>query len=126
MYTLRVHSIRKFFKTQLLALGIQPDYVDYFMGDTIDTYDDVQSLGIEKLREVYANAALSIRPKAKMNRIEVLKERIRALENGQSLTREGFTTPARTERDPEDPEQGLRQLLGRTLRGLVESEGLKA
>jgi intergrase/recombinase len=32
MYDLRVHSIRKFFKTQMLAFGMQPDYVDYMMG----------------------------------------------------------------------------------------------
>ena len=28
MYDLRVHSLRKYFKTQMLALGVQPDYVD--------------------------------------------------------------------------------------------------
>ena len=31
MYDLRLHSIRKFFKTQLLSLGVQPVYVDYMM-----------------------------------------------------------------------------------------------
>ncbi len=30
-YDLRVHSLRKYFKTQLLALGVQADYVDYWM-----------------------------------------------------------------------------------------------
>ncbi|MCW4003632.1 MAG: site-specific integrase, partial [Candidatus Bathyarchaeota archaeon] len=45
MYDLRVHSLRKYFKTQLLALGVQPDYVDYMMGHTIDTYHDIQSIG---------------------------------------------------------------------------------
>ena len=50
MYDLRVHSIRKYFKTQLLALGVQPDYVDYMMGHTVDTYDDIQSIGIDKLK----------------------------------------------------------------------------
>jgi intergrase/recombinase len=37
MYELGVHSLRKYFKTQLLALGVQPDYVDYMMGHTVDT-----------------------------------------------------------------------------------------
>ena len=46
MYDLRVHSLRKYFKTQMLALGVQPDYVDYMMGHTIDTYHDIQSIGL--------------------------------------------------------------------------------
>jgi len=57
-YKVKVHSLRKFFKTQLLALGVQPDYVDYMMGYTIDTYHDVQSKGIEFLRGIYAVANL--------------------------------------------------------------------
>ena len=52
-YDLRVHSIRKFFKTQLMALGIQSDYVDYMMGHTVDTYHDIQSKGVEFLRGLY-------------------------------------------------------------------------
>jgi intergrase/recombinase len=43
MYDLRVHSLRKYFKTQMLALGVQADYVDYMMGHTIDTYHDIQA-----------------------------------------------------------------------------------
>jgi hypothetical protein len=45
-YDLRTHSVRKYFKTQKIALGVPADYVDYMMGHTIDTYDDIQSLGI--------------------------------------------------------------------------------
>ena len=33
------------------------------MGHTIDTYEDVQSLGIETLRNLYTTAGLAIRPK---------------------------------------------------------------
>ena len=78
-YDLRAHSIRKYFKTQLLALGVQPDYVDYFMGHIPDTYHDIQSLGIEKLRSVYSAAGLAIRPKTTINKLEQLKEMVRAL-----------------------------------------------
>jgi hypothetical protein len=78
MYDLRTHSIRKFFKTQLLALGVQSDYVDYMMGHTIDTYDDIQSLGVDKLREVYSAAGLAIRTKTQISKIDALKEIIRA------------------------------------------------
>ncbi len=56
MYDLRTHSLRKYFKTQLLALGVQSDYIDYMRGHTVDTYDDIPSLGVEKLRSVYAAA----------------------------------------------------------------------
>ncbi len=48
------------------------------MGKTIDTYEDVQSLGIETLRNLYISAGLAIRPKTQVNRIEQLKEIIRA------------------------------------------------
>lgn len=78
MYDLRTHSLRKYFKTQMLALGIQNDYVDYMMGHTVDTYDDIQSLEIDKLRNVYASAGLAIRPKTKVGKIDALKEIIRA------------------------------------------------
>ena len=43
VYDLRTHSLRKYFKTQLLALGVQPDYVDYMMGHKVDTYHDIKS-----------------------------------------------------------------------------------
>lgn len=46
-YQYRGHSIRKFFRTQLSALGIQSDYVEYMMGHKISTYNDIQSKGIE-------------------------------------------------------------------------------
>jgi hypothetical protein len=79
MYYLRVHSLRKYFKTQLLALGVQPDYVDYMMGHTVDTYHDLQSLGIDKIRNVYAASGLAIKQKTQINQIDALKEIIRAM-----------------------------------------------
>jgi hypothetical protein len=70
---MRVHSLRKFFKTQLMAARVQPDYIDYMMGHTIDTYDDVQSKGIEFLRKIYATAELRIRPAPKLSPLAQLK-----------------------------------------------------
>jgi hypothetical protein len=78
MYSVRTHSLRKFFRTQLSAAKIDDEIIKYMMGKTIDTYEDVQSLGIETLRNLYAAAGLAIRPKTKVNRIEQLKEIIRA------------------------------------------------
>jgi site-specific recombinase XerD len=83
-YDLRVHSIRKFFKTQLMALGIQGDYVDYMMGHTVDVYNDIQSKGVEFLRGLYANSGLTIRPKASLTP----KEQLRMMARGFGLSPE--------------------------------------
>jgi hypothetical protein len=93
MYSVRTHSLRKFFRTQLSAAKIDTEIIEYMMGHTITTYEDVQSLGIETLRNIYAAAGLAIRPKTKVNRIEQLKEIIRAWgENPEEiLSREALT-----------------------------------
>ena len=96
-YDLRVHSLRKFFKTQLMALGVQTDYVDYMMGHTISTYHDIQSKGIEFLRNVYSNAGFSIRPKAQTSKIDMVKEFVRGLGLNPEdvLTRNALAEPHR-------------------------------
>jgi site-specific recombinase XerD len=105
-YTLRVHSIRKYFKTQLLALGVQSDYVDYMMGHTIDVYHDIQMNGIDYLRNIYRSSGLSIRPKAQTSKMGALKEIIRAwgLNPEEILTREALSKPHRTVISPPEYE----------------------
>jgi len=127
MYDLRVHSLRKYFKTQLLALGIQPDYVDYMMGHSVDTYHDIQSLGIEKLRQIYATSGLSIRPKTRVSKIDALKEIIRAwgLNPEQILTRETLSQGAIVHVGL-DTENHQLQILTKTLRDLVRHEATNA
>ena len=78
MYDVRTHSLRKFFRTQLSAAKIDTEIIEYMMGHTPDTYEDVQSLGIETLRNLYTSAGIAIRPKTQANRIDQLKEIIRA------------------------------------------------
>jgi len=97
-YDLRVHSLRKFFKTQLMALGLQPDYIDYMMGHTVDTYHDIQSKGVEFLRNVYAGAGLSVKPRAQTSKIEMVKEFIRGMGMNpeEILTRGSLAEPHRT------------------------------
>ena len=63
-YELRPHSIRKFFRTQLAALGVESDYIDYMMGHPVDTYHDIQMKGVEFLRNIYASAGFSITPRS--------------------------------------------------------------
>lgn len=113
-YDLRVHSIRKFFKTQLMALGVQPDYVDHMMGHTVDTYHDIQSKGVEFLRNIYAAAALSIKPSSSHTKLDMLKELMRAwgLEPEKVLTREALAEPHRIYATSEDREREEIRLLG--------------
>lgn len=121
-YELRTHSIRKYFKTQMIALGVQESYVDYMMGHIPDTYHDIQSLGIEKLRSIYAAAGLAIRPKAQHSKLETIKEMIRALgENPeQILNRDALTQGATTEK--QDIAEHQLAVLRNELRQLIKEE----
>jgi hypothetical protein len=127
MYESRVHSLRKYFKTQLLALGIQPDYVDYMMGHTVDTYHDIQMKGIDFLRNMYAASGLAIKPKTRVSKIEALKEIIRAwgLNPEQILTREAPSQPAAVHRFSADQENIELQVLSKTLHDIISKEAVK-
>ena len=121
-YELRTHSIRKYFKTQMIALGVQEAYVDYMMGHIPDTYHDIQSLGIEKLRSIYAAAGLAIRPKTQHSKLETIKEMIRALgENPeQILNRDALAQGATTEK--QDIAEHQLAVLRNELRQLIKEE----
>lgn len=73
-------------------------YIEYIMGHTISTYHDIQMKGIEFLRGIYAASGLSIKPKTKPSRIEMLKEMVRALglNPDEILTKKALTMPHRT------------------------------
>jgi site-specific recombinase XerD len=97
-YDLRTHSIRKFFRTQMAALGVDRDYIEYMMGHTISTYHDIKMKGIEFLRGIYIASGLSIKPKTRVSKIDALKEIIRAwgMNPEEILTRQALTEPHRT------------------------------
>jgi len=97
-YSMRPHSIRKFFRTQMAALGVDRDYIEYMMGHIISTYHDIQMEGIEFLRGVYAASGICIKPKTKPSRIEMLKEMVRALglNPEEILAKEALTKPYTT------------------------------
>lgn len=124
VYDLKVHSIRKYFKTQLIALGVHSDYVDYMMGHTVDTYHDIQSLGVEKLRQIYAASGLAIRSKTKVSKIEVIKEYIRALgvNPEEILTREALSQPARAHVAPQEWEDLQLKALSQALKDTLKRE----
>ncbi len=122
MYNLRVHSLRKYFKTQLLALGVQPDYVDYMMGHTVDTYHDIQSIGIDRLRNAYASSGLAIRQKTSISKVEALKEIIRAwgMNPEQLLSRDALSDGATTNKNQEDLENRQLIILSNQLKQLIQ------
>ena len=104
MCELRVHSLRKYFKNRLVAAGIPESHVNYMMGHVTDTYNQVEELGVEKLRLAYAGTDLRIRGRIRSSSLELIKEYIRArgLNPEQILTREAFLDNATTVVDPED------------------------
>jgi hypothetical protein len=124
MYDLRTHSMRKYFKTQLLALGVQPDYVDYMMGHTVNNYNDIQGLGIDTLRNIYASAGLAIRPKTRINKVDALKEIIRAwgMNPEQLLAKEALTQGATTNINSADFENQQLSFLANQLKEPIRRE----
>ncbi len=123
MYELRDHSLRKFYKTQMLARGVQESIVEYFLCHKSDTYTDIESLGVEKLRNIYTAASLSIRTETKAGKTELLriiKEMIRA--HGQNpeeiLTRDVMTEGATTTIN-EDPVDHHLKTLARKLETIL-------
>jgi hypothetical protein len=106
-FDLRPHSIRNYFRTQLGSISTIPtDYIEYMMGHTISTYNDVRMKGIDFLRNLHASSGLSIRPKAKISKIEQLKTIIeaRGMNPNEILNREALTMPHTTLVDPEQEE----------------------
>ena len=97
-YDLRAHSLRKYFRTQMAALGVDRDYIEYMMGHTISTYHDIKMKGIEFIRGIYLASGLSIKPKTRVNKIDALKEIIRAwgLNPEEILTKNALIKPNRT------------------------------
>jgi site-specific recombinase XerD len=123
MYSVRTHSLRKFFRTQMSAAKLDSEIINYMMGHTVDTYEDVQSLGVETLRNLYTSAGLAIRPKTQANRIDQLKEIIRAW--GQNpeeiLTKDALWRGNITETSEQTQNHQL-SILAEQLKQLVKKE----
>ena len=105
--------------------GVNTDYIEYMMGHVVNTYHDVQNLPIEKLRNAYEASDLSIRPKTKVGKselVKLLKEVIRA--HGRNpeeiLGREALMEGATTHVGIDHLDQHL-QVLARTLGDLLRN-----
>lgn len=127
LHTLRPHSLRKFFRTQLAALGVPPDYIDYMMGHKVSTYHDVKMKGVEFLRNVYAASGLSIKPRTQVSRVEMLKEIIRAwgLDPELILVKEALSETHKTIAAPAAREEEQVKALADSLKEMLRKEVLQ-
>jgi len=115
--------LRKFFRTQLAALGLNADYIDYMMGHKLDTYADVKMLGVEKLRQTYARSGLSIKPKVEASKLEMLKEFTRSLglDPEKILVKDALAEPHRIITGPQDEYQAQFEALGQALKKWIST-----
>jgi len=97
-HRLGVHSLRYYFRTQLTALGVNVEYVEFMMGRSTPLYHDIQSKGVEFHRQIYRAADLSIKPRTKAGRLELLKELVRGfgLDPEKVLVKEALSEPHRS------------------------------
>ena len=103
------------------------------MGHTISTYHDIRMKGIEYLRGVYVSSGLSIKPKTRLNKLEALKEMIRAwgLNPDQVMSREALAQSNTTAIDRAQLEQTqLAQLTSvlkqQMIKEIYENQGPKS
>lgn len=123
-YELRVHTLRKFFKTQLIASGVPESHVKFMMGHVTDTYNDVASKGVEFLRASYAASGLSIRPRTQVSKIDMLKQVARAwgLDPDKILTTDTIAHPHRTFASALERDQSHNDTLARALKEAVKKD----
>jgi hypothetical protein len=79
-FDVNVRSLRRFFRTQMSALGVQRDFVEYMMGHTPDTYLDLRMMGVEYFRRVYVISGISLKQKPEQDRLLLLKQAIERLD----------------------------------------------
>ena len=97
------------------------------MGHTVDAFHDIQSLGVDKLRNAYAASGLAIGPKTQISKVEALKEIIRAwgMNPEQLLTRDALTKALPHKRDNlEDFENQQLAILSSQLKQLIRQEAI--
>jgi integrase len=84
--TLRAHSLRKFFVTQLTNHGVEDKIVNFFIGHKIPDVDRVYWFRrVEELRKIYAERQQHLNPNNNkrdfdLNKLEDLKAKIEVLE----------------------------------------------
>jgi integrase len=110
-YRLRPHSIRKYFRTQLGSQSVIPtDYIQYMMGNSISTYNDIRMKGVDFLRNKYALAELCIRQKEKADIYDFVEDILKSKGCGidKELLRRAIAKPHRTVCSPINYEEERR------------------
>jgi hypothetical protein len=120
-YTLKVHSLRKYFKTQLTSAGIPFEYVEFMMGHKTSTYLDVKMKGVDFLRNLYRASGISIKPKTRYSKVDMLKEIVRSLglDPEKVLVKEAMVEPHRTIIGEEDEITALRKTLKEAIKEIL-------
>lgn len=123
-YEIRAHSLRKYFRTQLAALGMNSDYIEYMMGHKISTYHDVQMKGIEFLRSIYAASGLSITSTTQLSKLEMIKTFARGigLNPEEILTKEAMSEPHRAYASEHEREDREIRTLSLAVKDLIRKE----
>lgn len=100
------------------------EYIDYMMGHKLSTYHDIQVKGVEFLRNIYAASGLSIKPKTRVGRIEILKEIVRGMgmNPDEVLSREALVKPWRTYASPVEREEDQVKVLSQSLKEMLRKE----
>jgi integrase len=93
-YKYSIHSLRKFFKTQLISKGVEEAIVDYWMGHVRDTYTQIRNLDVDFLRNKYLSASLRIR-EVKTDEKQ-LKELLKNIVKQYGYNPERFIVPGAT------------------------------
>lgn len=120
-HELCVHSCRYYFRTRLSALGVNPEYVEFWFGHKNKLYADTKSTGEEFHRNLYRKANLSITPKLQASRVELLKQLVTSFGyNPDDVLRgESFREPHRLIAGPDSDDESDITKLTRVLRRAV-------
>jgi len=81
-------------------------------------------LGVEKLRQVYSRSGLSIKPKATLSKVEMLKEFVRSLglDPEKVLVRDAFAEPHRIVINGRDEEKAQIRALSEAVKDWLRRE----
>lgn len=111
-------------RTQLAALGVNNDYINYMMGHQVDTYHDIKMKGPEFLRGVYAASGLGIKTKTQLSKMETLKQVARAwgLDPEKILVSDASVYPHRSYASTLERDEVQSQRLSEALREAVRKD----
>jgi intergrase/recombinase len=93
-YRYSIHSLRKFFKTQMLARGVESALIDFWMGHVTDAYTRFRDMDVDWMRNKYLSANLRIR-EAKTDERQ-LKELLKSIVRQYGYDPERFIVPGAT------------------------------